>query len=359
MIDWLGPAAELPADLPCHVIADGVLAPGFIDVQVNGGGGVLLNTAPTLATLQTMVSAHRATGTTAMLPTVMSDTPEIQYAAGEAVLAARAAGVSGILGIHVEGPFFAAERRGVHDLRHLRSPLASDIAWLKALGARCTTLVTLAPEVVGTDTVRELVAAGVLVCAGHTNASVEQVEEALAAGLRGFTHLYNAMPPLASRAPGPVAAALTDTRSFVGIIADGHHVHPRALGLAIASRGADHVMLVTDAMATVGTAEKAFRLYDSTVAEIDGRLITEDGVLAGSAIGMVDAVRYVYRHVGASLGDALRMAARTPAEFLGLGAQLGSIAPGYRADLVALDSDLSVTCTWVAGEGSERGSVSF
>lgn len=350
VISWLGPAADLPADTPCHMIDDGVLAPGFIDVQVNGGGGVLLNAAPTLDTLRTMVDAHRASGTTAMLPTVISDTPEIQHAAGEAVLAALAAGVNAILGIHIEGPFFAPERRGVHDQRHLRSPRSADIAWLKALAGRCTTVVTLAPEVVGTDTITELASAGVLVCAGHTNASVEQVDAALAAGLRGFTHLYNAMPPIAARAPGPVAAALTDSSSYVGLIADGHHVHPRALGLAVSARGADHVMLVTDAMATMGTTEKSFRLYDQTVTETDGRLVTGDGVLAGSAIGMSDAVRYVYRQVGASLGDALRMAARTPAAFLGLGEQLGSIAPGYRADLVALDSNLMVTCTWVAGE---------
>ena len=349
------PAAELAPGVERHRIA-GLLAPGFVDVQVNGGGGVLLNADPSVAAIRAIGAAHRRFGTTGFLPTFITDKREKMAAAIGAVRAAIEAEVPGVLGIHLEGPFLNPARKGVHDARAIRALGDEDVALLTSLG-RGRTLVTLAPEMVSMEAIARLAAAGVVIAAGHTAAPYETVKQARRRGLTGFTHLFNAMPPLAGRDPGPVGAALEDPESYCGIIADLHHVAPAVLKIALAARGPQRMMLVTDAMPTVGTDLARFALLGETVHRANGKLTTADGTLAGSDLDMASAVRNAVRHLGVRLEDALRMASLAPAGFLGLDRELGRIAPGYRADLVLLDADLAATATWIGGAAEERGAA--
>jgi N-acetylglucosamine-6-phosphate deacetylase len=343
----LVPCRDISADRPiCRLPAGAWLAPGFIDVQVNGGGDVLFNEAPTPETILTIAAAHRRFGTTGLLPTLISDTPARMHAAREAVRHAMAQS-PGVLGIHFEGPFLSPERAGVHDPAMFRVPTAADLAWLAAPGGG-RMLVTLAPECVPSGFVAMLAAAGVIVALGHSMASYAETCAALAEGLTGFTHLFNAMRPLAAREPGPIAAALEDPHAFYGLIVDGVHVAPAMLRLALRGRG--RAMLVTDAMPPVGGTRDTFMLGGRRIAANDGRCTTEDGTLAGSVLDMASAVRNAVQLLGLGLPQALYLASAAPAAFLGLAARLGRIAPGCRADLVALDPvEVRVLATWLAG----------
>jgi N-acetylglucosamine-6-phosphate deacetylase len=332
-----------------HRRIEGLLAPGFIDVQVNGGGGVLFNDIRNMEGLRTIAAAHRAYGTVGLLPTFITDTRERMAEAMDAMRDALAACVPGILGIHVEGPFINPERKGVHNPAFMRPMEEEDIEILTSL-KQGRTLVTLAPERTGMDAVARLTSAGVLLCAGHTAGDYATIMEACRHGLRGFTHLYNAMPPLAGRDPGPVGAALDSQGTWCGLIVDGHHVSDAALRIAIAAKGADRMMLVTDAMSVTGTDLAGFELHGRMIYRKGGRLTTEDGTLAGSDLDMAGAVRNTVRRLGVDLPDALRMASLHPAAFLKLDQELGRIAPGYRASLVLLDEDLQVRDTWIDGE---------
>jgi N-acetylglucosamine-6-phosphate deacetylase len=354
----LVPAAAVPADARRCALDGGLLAPGFIDIQVNGGGGVLFNDRPDADAVFAIGAAHRRFGTTGLLPTLITDRPEATPAAVAAVRRAIAEPVPGgarVLGIHLEGPFLNPARRGVHDAAAIRAPTSDDIAGLAALGADPQggrVLLTVAPEVLPAGAIRKLKAAGVIVAAGHTEASYEQVRAALAEGLAGFTHLFNAMTPLASRAPGAVGAALDDAASWCGLIADGHHVHPASLRVAIAAKPRGRMLLVTDAMPPVGTDMTDFLLYERVISVADGRCLTADGTLAGSVLDMATAVRNAVHLLGLPLAEALRMASAYPAAALGLDHELGRIAPGHRADLVLLDDALHVRGTWVGGHDS-------
>lgn len=340
-------AGAVPAGVDTHRI-EGILAPGFVDVQVNGGGGVLFNDARSVEGIRAIGAAHRRFGTTGFLPTFISDTrPRMEEAIG-AVREAMREHVPGVLGIHVEGPFLNPARKGVHDPRHFRPLEESDAALLESLAAG-RTLVTLAPEMVPAATIGRLAAAGVIVSAGHTEASVERLRDARAAGLTGYTHLFNAMPPLASRAPGPVGAALDDPGAFCGLIVDLHHVAAETLRIAIAAGGAGRMMLVTDAMPSVGTDIESFDLLGTRVFRRDGRLATEEGTLAGSDLDMAGAVRNCAARLGLPVETALRMASLNPARFLRLDHEIGRIAPGYRASFVLLDDALGVKGTWIDG----------
>jgi len=342
------PLAQCPAGLDVVALPEGTLAPGLIDLQVNGGGDLMFNNQPGEETLVAMLDAHRATGTTAMMPTLISDTRAIQEQAVSAVRAARAGGHAGILGIHLEGPHFEVARRGAHRAQMIRPPRDEDIAWLCSL-TDLKVIVTLAPEHTGAGQIRQLSASGIHVCAGHTNASHAQLVAAMQEGLEGVTHLFNAMSPLAGREPGTVGAALAEDALWAGIIADGHHVHPANIRLAQRAKPAGRLVLVSDAMATVGGRSASFSLYGEQVSLEGDKLVNSDGVLAGSAIGMIDAVGYAAGTVGIPLEECLRMASLYPAAILGLDNRLGRIAAGYRADLVHFDSDFSVHNTWLAG----------
>jgi len=342
------PLADCPDGAALTRLSTGTLTAGFIDLQANGGGDVLFNNAPTVATLEIMLAAHRRLGTTALLPTVVSDTPEVLRAALAAVSAARAAGQAGVLGIHLEGPFLEPSRRGAHGADHLRAPASADLDWL-CEARDFPVLLTLAPGRVAPADIARLSRAGVIVCAGHSEASYEDMVTAAAHGLAGVTHLFNAMSQLQARQPGVVGAALDLPQLWAGIIADGHHVHPAAIRLAHAAKPPGGLLLVSDAMATVGGRQRHFSLYGETISERDGCLVNAAGTLAGSAIALSDAVRYAHREVGLPLADCLRMASLYPATAIGLGARMGRLAAGYRADLVHLDDALRVRQAWVAG----------
>lgn len=357
LLDGARIAAVLPAadprvrDAQTHDLAGATLLPGFIDVQVNGGGGVLFNDAPTVETIRQIGVGHRRYGTTGFLPTLISDDADVMRAALAAVEQALAEGVPGLLGIHLEGPYLAPARKGVHDPKFFRVPDADELALLCA-PHRGVRLITLAPDQMPTASISALAASGVIVCAGHTAADYATTRAALDAGVRGFTHLFNAMTPFGSREPGVVGAALDDAESWCGIIADGHHVHPVSLRVAIAAKARGKMVLVTDAMPPVGADSPEYKLNGETIVVKDGVCQTAGGTLAGSALDMAGAVRNAVEMLHLPLDEAARMASTYPADFLGLGASHGRIAAGYQADLVALDADYRVRQSWIGGVGN-------
>jgi len=338
-------------------VAGGYLLPGFIDTQVNGGGGVLFNDETNAEGIAAIGAAHRPYGTTAFMPTLISDELSVIDAAMRATEAAIEQGVPGVLGIHIEGPFISKQRKGIHNPEMFRTLDAESKALLKSLKAG-RTMVTLAPENCTPEDIAELAAAGVILAAGHTNATYETTVAALDAGITGFTHLFNAMSPLTHRAPGVVGAALENLTSYSGIIADGHHVDWAALRIALRTRPIDRFMLVTDAMPTVGSATKTFVLNGQTIIVRDGVCVGPDGTLAGSDLDMATAVRNTVNHIGRTLPEAAIMAATAPAHFLRLGSSRGSLVPGQRADIVWLDKDLQVKGTFIGARSDEKVALS-
>jgi N-acetylglucosamine-6-phosphate deacetylase len=351
--------AVLPAnDARCRAaqhydLGGGLLLPGFIDLQVNGGGGVLFNDAPSVESIRAIGAAHRRFGTTAFLPTLISADLDIVARAISAVRGAIAADVPGVLGIHIEGPFLNAARKGVHDPAKLRELDPSALGLLTSLrGGR--TLVTLAPEMTTPQLIQQLVAAGVVVSAGHTNATYAEIHAALAHGLSGFTHLFNAMSQLTGREPGAVGAALDDQGSWCGIIVDGEHTDPVVLRIALRCKPHDRFVLVTDAMPSVGTHQSSFELQGRRIIVRGQTCVDEDGRLAGSNLDMASCVRNAVAMLGVPLPQAVRMASQIPAEFLGVAAEYGRIAAGQRANLVLTDDALNVRETWIDGRSSRE-----
>lgn len=349
LIQAVLPAKLLPADITTIDLGDGTLAPGLIDIQVNGGGDVMLNNQPNADGVERIAAGHRQFGTTGLLPTVISDTRDTQQAAATAVGQARANGSAGVLGLHIEGPFFDMQRRGTHSADMIRPMEDADIQWLSNINDFPVVL-TLAPEHTAPGQMRQLTDAGLLLCAGHTDAKYDCIQAAIAEGLRGFTHLFNAMKPLASREPGTVGAALESPDTWAGIIVDGHHVHPATIRLALRTKAAGKLLLVSDAMSTVGGKQESFEIYGERITQREGRLVNAEGNLAGSAIALIDAVRIGHEQVGIELGECLRMASLYPAQFLKLEHQLGRLQEGFRADMMCFTSNYAVTDTWVAGE---------
>lgn len=328
-------------------LAGGWLLPGFIDVQVNGGGGVLFNDAPSVEGIAAIGAAHARFGTTGFLPTLISDEPDMIARALDAAEAAIMAGVPGCLGAHIEGPILNPSRKGIHDPAKFRRLDESLIALLTR-PHRGKRLLTLAPEMVAIEDIRRLRAAGVIVSIGHSDADYETAAAAFAAGATGVTHLFNAMSPLLPRAPGVVGAALADQTVYCGLIADGFHVHEAVLRIALQARPRDRFMLVTDAMSCVGAqGMTTFDLHGRRIMVEGGRCVGEDGTLAGSALDMAAALRTMVMRVGASHADAAMMAATSPAAFLGLSHERGALAAGLRADWVQLTADLQPAGCWI------------
>lgn len=344
----IGTSGEVPSDwAQTRLPAGAFLAPGFIDLQVNGGGGVLLNDQPTADGMRAIAQAHRRFGTTACLPTLITDTRERMRTA---VAAARAmVGQDGVLGLHLEGPFISPRRPGVHRPDRIAQPNAGDLDELSELAGVGRSLVTLAPECVPAGFVRALAASGVRISIGHSEASAAVVMQAVADGATGVTHLFNAMPPLSARAPGIIGAALAEQRLMAGLIVDGIHVDPISVRAAFMAKGSERIALVTDAMPTVGTSFDRFELAGRTIKLADGRLTTEEGTLAGAHLDMASAVRNAVNLAQVPIEDALRAASLTPARFLGLGNERGALVSGARADLVALTQELTVIATWIGG----------
>jgi len=322
------------------------LAPGFIDLQVNGGGDVLFNDDPTPQSIDRIAAAHRRFGTTSLLPTFITDRSEPMRAALNAAQEAVRRNPS-VLGIHFEGPFLSPEKPGVHNRDAIRRPEAADLDILTGLRGGAT-LVTLAPEHGPEGFIAALARAGVTVALGHSMATYDETKRAIAEGLTGFTHLFNAMRPLGSRDPGPIAAALESPGCWYDLIVDGAHVHPAMLRLGL--RGLGRPVLVTDAMPPVGGTRPNFRLYGEEMHVRDGRCLRQDGTLAGAMLDMASAVHNCVRFLDVPLPRALHMAATAPAAAIGLGERLGRLAPGCRADMAAFDPEaVHVFRTWVAG----------
>ncbi len=348
---------QAPANAEVIDLGGQLLAPGYIDIQINGGGGILFNDDPTVEALKTLSDSHRKFGTTSMLPTLISDDFAVMLKAAEAIKGARAQQMPGIIGIHFEGPYLNVARKGVHDPNKIRpfEDAAIDLYTNPDLGV---VIATLAPEKAPPGLIKKLSQAGVRVCAGHTAGTYEHIQTALNDGLSGFTHLFNAMTPMESRAPGVVGAALEDQGTWCGIIADGHHVHPATLKVAIAAKQTGKMVLISDAMPTVGVedaADKSFTIRGETITAKDGLCATASGTLAGSDLDMASAVRNTVSLLGLPVEEALRMAALYPAAFLGLDKHLGRIAPGYQADFVLLDEGLNVQNTWINGINGVNG----
>ena len=346
---------EAPSRGTTVLPADAILAPGFIDIQVNGGGGVLLNDEPNEAGVRRIVEAHRKGGTTGCLPTLITDRTDVIERL--AAVAPASLQIPGVLGFHLEGPALNKARKGIHLESEIRVPNERDLAAINSF-ARCGhSMVTLAPECVTTSLINDLIGGGMRVSVGHSDATATQIKRVADRGVTGVTHLFNAMSQLSSRDPGVVGAALDDERLFAGIICDGLHVDPISLRIAVRCKGRDSLMLVTDAMPLVGTDQRHFLLQGRRISLQGDRLTGPDGTLAGAHLTMMQAVRNAVALLGVAVTDALRMASRTPATFLGLESQLGAIAPGYRADLIAFSSKFEVIETWVAGKPSLASSM--
>lgn len=349
VIGIVGPGS-LPEGAATIEMAEGLLAPGFIDLQVNGGGGALLNSAATVNGVRTICTAHARYGTTAVMPTLITDTPEITEASITAVREAIADGVPGCLGIHIEGPHLSIARKGAHNPGYIRPMDEADLERLVSTGLDHV-ITTVAAETVPPAQIARLAAAGIKVAIGHSDASYETVMAAFNAGARGITHLFNAMSQLGHRTPGVVGAALDSPDSWCGIIPDGFHVHPAAIANALrAKRAPGRIFIVTDAMSTVGTTLTEFELNGRVITRENGKLTLDDGTLAGSDLDMIGAIRFMTGTVGLGLDETLRMASLYPAQFMGIERTHGRIAPGARADFVHLTADLSVAGVFIGGK---------
>lgn len=329
-------------------IVDELLVPGFIDIQVNGGGGVLFNQQPTFAGLKVMFNAHAQFGTTAMLPTVITDSIGIMQQAADAVAKAINDPYSGIIGIHFEGPHLSVAKKGAHSECYIRPISAAEwqIFSRKDLGK---VMITLAPETVAVNDIKKLVSMGIKVSLGHSNANFSCSQAALSAGASCFTHLYNAMSPMQSRSPGMVGAALLADDAYCGLIVDGHHVDYAACQLAIKTKPQGKVCLVTDAMSLVGTKQGSFDFFNRKVTLENGKLTSTTGELAGSMLTMNQAVKNTVQHVNIELAQAIRMATIYPAACIEA-ATLGEIKVGNKANFVALSDNFNVCSTWVLGK---------
>lgn len=351
LIDCIVAADAVPTGAEIVTTGGGLLAPGFVDLQVNGGGGVMLNDHPDVVSIETICRAHAPFGTTALLPTLITDTPEVTAAAVAAGAQASRQKVPGFLGLHLEGPHLSLARKGAHDPALIRPMTDADQAGLIAARAQLPALLTtVAPESVDTQRVAALRQAGIVVSLGHSNADYATAGAFVAAGASVVTHLFNAMSQIGNREPGLAGAAIDSGALFAGLIADGIHVDPVTIGIALrAKRGPARVFLVTDAMATIGTDMTSFTLNGRLIHRKDGRLTLDDGTLAGADLDMISAVRFMHRVICLDLGEALRMASTYPADAIGQSHRLGRLATGAAANIVGLSDDLGVTAVWIDG----------
>ncbi len=330
-------------------VAQGLVVPGYIDLQVNGGGGVLFNDSPSLSNLKTIIAAHCQFGTTGMLPTLITDKVEVMAQAADAMAQAIAEKVPGILGIHFEGPHLSKAKKGTHAEQYIRpiSPQEWQILERKDIGQ---ILVTLAPETVAVEDIKRMVSLGIKVCLGHTNADFATAQAAMDAGADGYTHLFNAMSALQGRAPGVTGCALLNDQASCGIIIDGHHVDYTTAKLALKVKPQGKVFLVTDAMSTIGTEQTESSFFDRTVYLKDGRLTSTTGELAGAALDMATAVKNAAEGLSIGLAEAIRMASQYPADYINQGEIRGNIRVGSQADLILLNQQHDVESTWIAGK---------
>lgn len=343
------PANNIPKTAMCHPLSGGTLVSGFVDLQVNGGGGVMFNADPSLETLKTIAQAHARLGTTALLPTLISDTPEKLSAAIDAVEQAILANIASIIGLHLEGPHLSVARKGAHQADMIRPMLDADLdILLKAASRLPHLMVTVAPENTTPKQISVMANAGITVSLGHTNAPYAECLKAADAGATCATHLFNAMSQLTGRDPGMVGVALEQSQMFAGLIADGIHVSPSSIRLAIAAKqGPAAIFLVSDAMATAGSEITEFSLNRRSIYRRDGRLTLKDGTLAGADLELATALRFMVQDVGVCEDTALKMATSGPAKVINTDA--GHLIKGRAADFIHLDADLNLKSVWQNG----------
>jgi len=342
---------QLPTGTERVVLDGGILAPGFVDLQVNGGGGVMLNDHRDVEAIRTICAAHARFGTTALLATLITDTPEITAEAVAAGAEAARIDIPGFLGLHLEGPHLSIARKGAHDPKLIRPMTDADLAALIAARHGVPVLLaTVAVESVSAEQVAALAQAGLIVSLGHTDTTHAAARARVEAGATVATHLFNAMSQIGNREPGLVGTVLDEGRLFAGLIADGIHVDPVSIGVALrAKRAPGRIFLVTDAMATIGTDMTEFTLNGRVIKRQGGRLTLEDGTLAGADLDMISAVRFMHREIGLDLGEALRMASLYPAQAARVDGRYGRLTQGSRADMVHLSDTLDVRGVWIGG----------
>ena len=339
---------DIPKNFEIQKLNGGILSPGFIDLQVNGGGGKLFNNSPDKESLNTIIEAHQHFGTTSIMPTVISDSLNVLKRC-TTTISEEIENNKSLLGVHIEGPFFNVKYRGVHQKQYINT-INSDYLNLFENLKDFPVMLTLAPECISTKQLKHLKSLGFKILAGHTDASYDQLEEAIKYGLDGFTHLFNAMGQISAREPGVVGSALTFDNATASVIVDLHHVHPSLIQMAYKQKPQGKLFFVSDSMATIHHGEPSFELYDEIVSESKGRIINSEGKLAGSSITQIDAIKNAYQSCNIPLNEALAMASRYPAEYLGVANYLGSLKSGYRADLTHFDLDFQVQNVWVAGK---------
>jgi N-acetylglucosamine-6-phosphate deacetylase len=351
-VDRLVPRDAVPHEMERVETQGGFLAPGFIDLQLNGAAGIMLGDNPGIEEIETICQAHARRGTTGILPTLITDTPEKTAAVVAAGVEAARRRVPGFLGLHLEGPHLSVARKGAHNPAFIRPMTEDDLAKLiEARRQLPNLLTTVAMESVRPDQIKALGEAGVIVSLGHTDASYSAAEDAVEAGASMVTHLFNAMSQIGNREPGLAGTAIDDPRLTAGLIADGIHVDRTTIGIALrAKQGPGSIFLVSDAMAPFGSDITSFTLNGRTILRQNGRLTLEDGTLAGADLDLPSAVRFMHLEIGVPLDTALRMASLYPARAMRLGDGYGHLGQGARADVVHLDPDLNVIDTWIAGE---------
>ena len=338
----------IPTDFQVKKLDGGILSPGFIDLQVNGGGGKLFNNSPDKESLNTIISAHQYFGTTSIMPTVISDSLNILQKCTDTI-SNEIDNNHSLLGIHIEGPFFNVKYRGVHQKQYINTINASYLNLFETLN-KFPVMLTLAPECISIKQLKHLKSLGFKILAGHTDANYDQLEEAVKYGLDGFTHLFNAMGQISAREPGVVGSAFDFDETSASIIVDLHHVHPSLINLSFKQKPKGKLFFVSDSMATINHGEPSFELYDEVVSESNGRIINSEGKLAGSSITQIDAIKNAYQKCSIPLESAISMATLYPAEYLGVSDYIGQLKKGYRADLTHFDSNFHVQNVWLAGK---------
>ena len=338
----------IPTDFQVKKLDGGILSPGFIDLQVNGGGGKLFNNSPDKESLNTIISAHQYFGTTSIMPTVISDSLNILQKCTDTI-SNEIDNNHSLLGIHIEGPFFNVKYRGVHQKQYINTINASYLNLFETLD-KFPVMLTLAPECISIKQLKHLKSLGFKILAGHTDANYDQLEEAVKYGLDGFTHLFNAMGQISAREPGVVGSAFDFDETSASIIVDLHHVHPSLINLSFKQKPKGKLFFVSDSMATINHGEPSFELYDEVVSESNGRIINSEGKLAGSSITQIDAIKNAYQKCSIPLESAISMATLYPAEYIGVSDYIGQLKKGYRADLAHFDSNFHVQNVWLAGK---------
>ncbi len=339
---------DIPVAFEVQTLDGGILSPGFIDLQVNGGGGKLFNNSPDKDSLNTIILAHQYFGTTSIMPTVISDSLNILQKCTDTI-SNEIKNNHSLLGIHIEGPFFNVKYRGVHQKQYINTINASYLNLFEKLD-KFPVMLTLAPECISIKQLKHLKSLGFKILAGHTDASYDQLEEAIKYGLDGFTHLFNAMGQISAREPSVVGSAFDFDETSASIIVDLHHVHPSLINLSFKQKPKGKLFFVSDSMATINHGEPSFELYDEVVSESNGRIINSEGKLAGSSITQIDAIKNAYQKCNIPLESAISMATLYPAEYLGVSDYIGQLKKGFRADLAHFDSDFHVHNVWLAGK---------